>query len=177
MRIVRAALPLVLFAAFLPAFAQEHRGVNDNAFYEVKFTLTDSAAPAGKNVRSYLLIVAANRKATLKVGDRVPLATASFQAPVQGGAPVMSTQYSYADVGATLECLVADVGSKYAMHGIVSLSAVDPEKPKTPNPTLGETHLEWDTAVDPGRPTLIAAIDDPANSRKLQVEATVTKLP
>ncbi len=177
MRIACAAF--LLSTAILPALGQDHdrRGVNDNAFYEVKFTLTDSAAPAGKNVRTYSLITAANHKATLRVGDRVPLATASFQAPVQGSAPVMTTQYNYADVGATLECMVADVGAKYAMHGLVAISAVDTEKPRTPNPTLGETRVEWDTAVDPGRPTLIAAIDDPVNARKLQVEATVTKLP
>lgn len=151
--------------------------MNDNAFYEVKFTLTDAAAPAGKNIRTYSLIVAANRKATMKVGDRVPLATTSLQFPSQGAPAAPATDYSYIDVGATLECLVADVGSKYAMHGLVSLSAVDTEKPRNPNPTLGQTRLEWDTAVDPGRPTVIASIDDPVNSRKLQVEATVTKLP
>lgn len=177
MRLFCAALPVALSLACLPMPAQDRKGVNDNTYYEVKFTLQDAAAPAGKNTQTFSLITAANRKATFRVGDRVPLITTSYQAGAGGSAPVLGTNFSYADVGATIECTVADIGAKFSLHGLIDLSAVDTEKPKNPNPILGETKLELETAVDPGRPTIIATIDDPLHSHKLQVEATVTKLP
>jgi hypothetical protein len=46
----------------------------------------------------------------------------------------------------------------------------------SPNPIIGQTKLNLDTAVDLGKPTIVAAIDDPLNARKLQVEAIVTKV-
>jgi general secretion pathway protein D len=46
-----------------------------------------------------------NEKATLRIGDRVPIATRSFQAGIIGGgvSPLVSTQFQYLDVGVNID--------------------------------------------------------------------------
>ena len=48
-----------------------------------------------------------NEKATLKIGDRVPVATGSFAAAVGGGgvSPLVNTQFQYIDVGTSADSL------------------------------------------------------------------------
>jgi hypothetical protein len=177
-------IPVAIAAATLlmataPIHSQEKRGAGENGFYRVKFTIRDSSDPSAKGaVRTYSMITAANRKATFRVGDRVPLATASFQPSAPNSA--VNTQFNYVDIGVTIECIVADVGGKIAMHGNIDLSTVDRHDVKpgaaNPNPTVAQTRLELDTAVDPGKPTIVASIDDPVNMHKVEVEATVTKM-
>ena len=47
-----------------------------------------------------------NEKATLRIGDRVPIATGSFQPGIVGGggvSPLVSTQFQYLDVGVNID--------------------------------------------------------------------------
>jgi hypothetical protein len=178
---VSSMLAAALLLSTLPIHAQDKKGAGDSAFYQVQFRIRDLNDPAAKSGRIYSMLTAANHKATLRIGDRVPVATGSFQ-PGTGGTginPLVNTQYTYLDVGVTIECIVADIGGKLGLHGNLDISTVarhDAKTPGNPNPTVGQTRLELDTAVDPGKPTIVASIDDPVNARNLQVEATVTKV-
>src|SRR5205807_9360030 len=46
-----------------------------------------------------------NEQATLKIGDRVPIATGSFAAGIGGGgiSPLVNTQFQYIDVGVNIQ--------------------------------------------------------------------------
>ena len=182
MRILQAALPVAFCLAIPIVRAQDRQSATNNSFYQVKFTIQDNSDPTAKAVRQYTMVTAANRKAVFKVGDRVPLATTAAFQPATGGTginPIVNTQFTYLDVGVTIECLVADAGGKIAMHGNIDLSTVERHEGRSggqPNPTVGQTRIELDTAVNPGKPEVVAAIDDPVNMRKLEVQATVTKL-
>jgi hypothetical protein len=173
------ALSTFLMTA-LPIHSQDRRNANDNNIYQVKFSIRDASDAAAKSTRNYSLITAANRKATFRVGDRIPLATAAFQPGPSGSTPVVSTQFQYLDIGVSIECIIADIGGKVGMHGNIDLSTIEHHDSKgaavNPNPTVGQTRLELDTAVALGNPTIVASIDDPVNMRKLEVEATVTKM-
>ncbi len=180
MRLPVAMLSVAFLISTPYLHAQDKRGAGDTAFYRVQFRIHDSNDLSSKAARTYSMITAANRKATLRVGDRVPVATASFQPSSPGANPIVNTQFTYLDAGLSIECIVADVGGKLAMHGNIDLSTIDRHDAKpgagNPNPTIAQTKLELDTAVDPGKPTIVVSIDDPENMRKLQVEATVTKI-
>jgi hypothetical protein len=169
MRVAHVFTAAAVLLCTLPIHAQDRKGSNDSSVYQVQFRIRDLNDQAAKSGRNYSLLVAANRRATFKVGDRVPVATG-------GGA----SQYTYLDIGVTIECIIADIGGKLGMHGNIDLSTVERHDSKipsaSPNPTVGQTRLELDTAVDPGKPTIVASIDDPVNQRNLQVEATVTKV-
>jgi len=149
----------------------------------VEFNIHDGSDAAAKTGRRYTLLVDANRKAVFKVGNRIPVATGSFQPGVAGVGvnPMVNTQYSYIDVGVNIECVVSEMNGKVAMHGSLDLSTATEHgaaqgAANPPNPTVGQTKLDIDTAVELGKPTVIASIDDPVNLRKLQVEATVAKV-
>jgi hypothetical protein len=43
------------------------------------------------------------------------------------------------------------------------------------NPIVKQTRLDLEAVVELGKPTVVASIDDPLTTRKLQVEVTVSK--
>ena len=164
--------------AHAPARAQDTRGA---AIYKVEFDIHEGSGTAAK-IRRYTLVTAGSQKATLKVGSRVPVATGSFQ-PGTGGTginPLVNTQFTYLDVGVDIECIVADINGKLTIHGTIDSSSIVEHEAAhgapQPNPTVGQTKLVLDTSVEPGKPTTVAAIDDPVTGRQLQVQATVTRV-
>jgi hypothetical protein len=176
MRISSAIAAAALCAIALPAGAQDQKP--GPPFYQVRLAIHENSSPAASGVRNYTMIVASNRKGVFSVGDRVPVATASYQ-PGSANAG-MNTQFTYIDVGANIECLVFEAGTKLGLQGVINMTTLEKQEGKSgvgsPNPIIGQTKLNLDTAVDLGKPTIVAAIDDPLNSRKIQVEATVTKV-
>jgi hypothetical protein len=164
----------LLLMAHAPVHAQEVRGP---ALYKVEFSIREGSGPASK-VRRYSLLTTADRKATFKVGNRVPAATGSFQ---PGSGQTVSTQYTYLDVGVDIECIVGDMNGKLGLHGNIDISSIMQHPAATqssnpPNPTVAQTKLQLDTAVEVGKPTIVAAIDDPETMRQFQVEALVTRV-
>lgn len=168
---------LVLAAALLlPQLALQAQEKKDPAIYKVEFNIRDGSAAANKPSLHYSLLTELNRKAVFRVGNRVPVVTGSLQ-PGTG----VNTQYTYLDIGVNIECIISDVNGKIAMHGNIDLSTVVEHDAAAhganpPNPTVGQTRLELDTAIQPNKPTVIASIDDPTDLRHFQVEATVTRV-
>ena len=102
----------------LPAHAQ------DNSTYKVDFTIRDSGDAGGKTGRRYSLLVNRNQKTVFKVGNRVPVATGGTSSNA-----LVNTQFTYIDVGLNIECVVAEAGSKFAIHSDMDIStAVMPDK-------------------------------------------------
>ena len=67
------------------------------------------------------------------------------------------------------------------MHGKIDISSIVQPEPKSesagaPNPTVGQTKLEMDTAIELGKPMTVATVDDPETMRHVQVDAIVTRL-
>lgn len=178
MRTSLALAAAALLLSHAPVHAQESRGP---AIYKVQFDIREGSGAAAKT-RQYTMVMAANQKSTFRVGSRVPTATGSFQPGVGGVGinPLVNTQYTYLDVGVNIDCTVGDVNGKLMMHGNIDISSIMEHKAaegvNPPNPTVGQTKLELDTAVDPGKPTVIASIDDPVTSRQFQVQATITRV-
>jgi hypothetical protein len=175
---MRALVTLAAAAMALPVLAPAQEPGTPT--YKVEMNIRDEGGAPNNNTRHYTLLIESNHKATLKTGSRIPVATSSFQ-PNTGALTPPATQYTYIDVGVNIECTVGEVNGRLVMHGNLDFSnviqhtggatAVNP-----PNPTVGQTKLELETSLEPGKPTVIAAFDDPATMRKLQVEATVNRI-
>jgi len=170
-------------AVLLPQLAVHAQDRKGPATYRVEFTIREGRDVAAKGGRHYTLMADADRKAVFKVGNRVPVASGSFQPGVGGVGvnPLVNTQYTYLDVGVNIECVVSEMNGRTAMHGDLDLSTVmQPDAPRSganpPNPTVVQTRLQVDTAIEPGKPTVIGAIDDPATARQFQIEALVTRV-
>ena len=104
-------------------------------------------------------------KATLKIGDRVPIATGSFQAGggVSGGgiSPLVNTQFQYLDVGVNIDItpqihsnrevtlkLVLEVSSVTGSQNIGGIN----------QPTIGQRRIEHETRLEDGEINLVGGI-------------------
>jgi len=179
MRTIASLLAATLLAAALPIRAQEKKD-SGSAVYKVEFNIHDGNDAAAKAGRRYTILIDDLRKGVFQVGDRVPVATGSFQ-PGAGGNTLVNTQFSYFDVGVNIDCMVSDTNGKIVLRSSLGLSTIVQHPTAAgsgslPNPTVGQTKLDVETTVELGKPAVVASIDDPVNSRKLQVEVTVTKV-
>ncbi len=173
MRMHIAWMAAALLAPQVPVHAQ---GGNAPSSYKVDFSFRENGATE-KAVRHYTLLVEPNRKQVFKAGSRVPTISGSFQ---PGAGALVNTQYTYLDVGVNIECSVSEANGKILMHGNLDLSGVAPtdsaNRGSSANPSLVQTRLDLETSLEPGKPTVIASIDDPTTSRQMTVEATVTRV-
>src|SRR5467141_1074463 len=104
-------------------------------------------------------------KATLKIGDRVPIATGSFQAGggVSGGgiSPLVNTQFQYLDVGVNIDItphihsnrevtlkMVLEVSSVTGSQNIGGIN----------QPTIGQRRIEHETRLEDGEINLVGGI-------------------
>ena len=157
-------------ALLCPALAVH---AQDSSPYKVDFTIRDTGDAGGKTGRKYSLLVNHNQKTVFKVGNRVPV--------VSGGTGGVggNAQFTYIDVGLNIDCVLAEAGSKFAIHADLDIStAVMPDKsPNAANaPTISQIKLNLDTTVAPGKPTVVASFDDPVTSRKFDVDVAITKM-
>ena len=164
---------LMMAAALLgPGMAVHAQDSRENSPYKVDFTIRDTGDAGGKTGRKYSLLVSPGHKTTFKVGNRVPVVIGSANS---GG----NVQFTYIDVGMNIECLVNENSSNFTMHADLDIStAVMPEKGANaaPNPTISQIRLSLDTAVAPGKPTVVASFDDPVTSRKFDLDVAITKM-
>jgi hypothetical protein len=149
----------VILAA--PVYAQPQRDV-----FKVDFTIRDSGDAGGKTGRKYSMVVYSAQKGVFKIGNRVPTPTNN-----SGG-------FNYVDVGVNIDCVVQEAaGGRMAIRADLDLStAVTTDKTVTMAPTISQIKVGMEAAIAPGKPTVIAAFDDPVTTRKFEVEALVTKL-
>ncbi len=116
-----------------------------------------------KIIQSPRIRASDNQKASLKIGDRVPVATGSFQPGIGGVGinPLVNTQFQYIDVGVNIDItpqvhanrevslkVVVDVSSVTA-H--VSIGGID-------QPVIGQRKIEHEVRLKEGEVNLMGGI-------------------
>jgi hypothetical protein len=140
----------------------------ETTVYKVDFNIHDGRDRAAKDGRRYTLLVRNNNKSTFRVGDKIPYAT---------GSGTQAAQYSYLDTGVNIDCVARELNDKVALFAEVELSSPGPRSPTGgPNPTVAQSKFVINTVLTQGQPMIVASFDDPVTSRKLDVEATVSKI-
>jgi hypothetical protein len=173
----------ILLLPLLPAMAQEKSPLSHPGVYRVEYRIRDGSDAAAKTGRRYTMLIENHNKGTLKVGDRVPVATGSFQ-PGTGGvgvSPLVNTQFSYLDIGVNIDAHLDDDNGRITLNSNLDISTLVEHKPAQPsqvlpNPTVSQIKIAEISTMLPGKPTLVASIDDPVTQRKFDVEVTVTKV-
>jgi hypothetical protein len=166
MRIFGFACAALLVAAILPAAAQEKNA--PTAVYKVEYRIRDGSDAASKNGRRYTMLLDTTGRGTFKVGERVPVASGA------------NTQFSYLDVGVNIDTNVKEQDGKVGLFSSMDISTLverkqQPGSAVLPNPTVAQIRIVVTTQVVPGKPTLIASIDDPVTQHHFDIEAVVTK--
>src|SRR5271167_4253839 len=112
------------------------------------------------------------QKASLKIGDRVPVATGSFQPGIGGVGinPLVNTQFQYLDVGVNIDVTPhvhadREVTLKITMEisSVVGQSSIG----GISQPIIGQKKIEHEIRLKDGESSLIGGILDDAQTRSL----------
>jgi general secretion pathway protein D len=123
-----------------------------------------------------------NEKATLKIGDRVPVATGSFGAAAGGGgvSALVNTQFQYLDVGVNIDItphvhsdhevtlkMTLEVSSVSGTQNIGGIS----------QPIIGQRRIEHVTRLEDGEVNLVGGILEDTETHSLAGYPWLTKIP
>ena len=173
--------PVLLAAAVWPAPAQEKKDPSLSATYKVEWRIKDGSDAAAKNGRRYTMLIDTTGSGSFHVGDRVPVPTGSFNSDGSVNA-LVNTQYNYCDVGVNIDTKLHEQQGQVAIYATIDLSTAIPHKAdgsaagRVLPPTISQIKIAVNATLTPGKPSLVASIDDPVSERKFEVEAVVTKI-
>ena len=123
-----------------------------------------------------------NQKATLKVGDRIPIATGSFGASggTQGYGALVNTQFQYIDVGVNID-ITPHIHSdrEVTLKMTLEISSVT----GTQNigginqPTIGQRRIDLESRLRDGEVNLVGGILDDTETQSLSGYPLLSKIP
>src|SRR6202045_2959121 len=123
-----------------------------------------------------------NQKATLKIGERVPVATGSFQPGIGGGGinPLVNTQFQYLDVGVNIDVTPhvhadREVTLKISMEisSVVSQASIG----GISQPIIGQKKIEHEIRLRDGESSLIGGILDDSQTKALSGIPGLAQIP
>ena len=149
-------------AVLWPAAAQDKNAPVD--VYKVEYRIRDGSDAAARTGRRYTMLLDTTGRGTFKIGDRVPVATGA-------------NQVNYLDVGVNIDTMVRNRDSQVELTATLDMSTLVEHKQQAgfSNPTVAQMRIAVDALMVPGKPTVVASIDDPVTQHKVEVEAVVTK--
>jgi len=145
-----------------------------DSFYKLSFALYELEDGKRVNQRDYTMIAKANvnPSPSIRISTRVPIYSEE-------------KKMQYIDAGLTLNCNVVDHGAgKIQAHCEIAISGfVRPDQiPENrgnavaPAPVLRSTNSNTWAILTPGKPSVIATVDDINSAKRMQIEMTATKL-
>ena len=121
-----------------------------------------------------------NQKATLKIGDRVPIATGSFAGTGVGVSPLVNTQFQYLDVGVNID-ITPHVHSEdeVTLKMVLEISSVTGNQNLggVSQPIIGQRRIEHETRLRDGEVNLVGGILEETETTSLSGYPWLAKLP
>jgi general secretion pathway protein D len=123
-----------------------------------------------------------NQKATLKIGERVPVATGSFQPGIGGVGinPLVNTQFQYLDVGVNIDVTPhvhsdREITLKITMEisSVVGQSSIG----GISQPIIGQKKIEHEIRLKDGESSLIGGILDDSQTKSLSGIPGLAQIP
>jgi len=123
-----------------------------------------------------------NEKATLKIGDRVPVATGSFGSAAGGGgvSALVNTQFQYLDVGVNID-ITPHIHSEHEVTLKMSLEVSSVSGTQNiggiSQPIIGQRRIEHETRLRDGEVNLVGGILEDTETTSLSGYPWLTKIP
>ncbi len=118
-----------------------------------------------------------SEKASLKIGDRIPIATGSFQSGLTQG---VNTQFQYIDVGVNIDItpyIHADNDVTLKMSLEVSSVTGEQTIDGVTEPTIGQRRIEHQARLADGEVNLIGGILEDTESKSMSGYPIISKIP
>jgi len=169
------AILLVLLCSPFMANAQDAKSSRPTAVYKVDYVFSELQNDKRVNTRSYSLLVRSRERGSIRLGDRLPITTATKEG---------NTQFQYFDIGVNVDCRVedtdlADLNSSVDLFTNIEISNLAPGQSgenRTGNPIVRQTKFQNENIVPLGKPVLLSSADEVDGTRRLQIEVTATKV-
>ena len=124
-----------------------------------------------------------DEKATLRIGDRVPIATGSFQPGIVGGAgvsPLVSTQFQYLDVGVNIDIIPhIHATGEVTLRMALEISSVTGSQNigGITQPIIGQRRIEHTARLADGDVNLLGGILEESETQSLSGYPWISKVP
>jgi hypothetical protein len=136
------------------------------AIYKFEFTAYELQNAKRTNVRNYSMILKEDTRGETRTGNRIPV-------PAKDG-------IQYMDVGLFISCRFLERNGAALLNVTFDMTnLVAPEQAADTHlnsPVIRSLRQESNALVLPGKPVLVASIDDTNSPRTVQLEVTATKL-
>jgi type II secretory pathway component GspD/PulD (secretin) len=154
--------------AFIHALDRPHK------VYRLTYTIAESDAGKRLGVEHFSLIAADGQRTTLKQGDKVPVATGSYNTENSAS----QTQFTYLDVGMNFDATVTSISTGVSLKTKVEQSSVGPSNTiaGVQEPVVRQTVLEGVSAATLGKPLMLGAIDVPNSTRHIDIDVVVEQI-
>lgn len=158
-----------------PAAASSNAPVTVAKTYRLIYTITESDGGKRIGVQHFAMVVITGKRAVLKDGSKVPVATGSYDQGKNGS----QTQFTYLDVGINFDTTLNDTPAGLQLLVKVEQSSVAEQSmiAGVNEPVIRQAVLETTSLVVPGKPLVLGALDLPGSTRHLDVELAVEQLP
>ena len=116
-------------------------------------------------------------KASLKIGDRIPIATGSYQSGLTSG---VNTQFQYIDVGVNVDITpYVHAGGEVTLKMSLEVSSVTGEQTVdgVTEPTIGQRRIEHEARLADGEVNLIGGILEDTEIKSLSGYPALMKIP
>jgi general secretion pathway protein D len=192
LRTLGSTLPTTTSVAYLPGGAGVSSGTNTAGAITVgKFAISVpggsfTALSSDSNSRVLQnpeIRVLNDEKATLRIGDRVPIATGSFASGLVGGgsvSPLISTQFQYLDVGVNIDItphIHSDREVTLKMSLEISTVTGETSIGGITQPIIGQRRIDHSTRLADGEVNLIGGILKDSDTQSLSGYPWVSKIP
>jgi hypothetical protein len=141
--------------------------------YRLTYTVTEMDGGKQIGVQHYTMMLASGQTTSLKLGNRVPVAT--------GPAGSQSAQFTYIDVGMNIDATLTEMGENTMLRSSVDRSSVAPEKSDTgggtQQPVIRQATLKGESLLAPGKSQALGSLDIPGSTSHLNVDVVMDLLP
>ncbi len=133
--------------------------------YRLTYTLTEMDGDKRSGVNHISMMVAGGQRTTLKQGNKVPVATGSFDS----GSSKAETQFTYLDVGLNFDATVDEFGGGLKLRSKVERSSVAASALGPQDPMVRQTVIEGTASILPGKSIVLGSFDIPDTTHHLEI--------
>jgi hypothetical protein len=134
--------------------------------YRIEFNVREIEDGKRLNSRNYMMVVEDDSWGRIRVGNRVPIV---------GG----EKQLQYNDVGMNIDCRPREREGSVTLDVRLESSSVVAQEQMAAvntNPVFRQQRTNIVSVVTPGKPTMVATMDDVVTNRRYEIEVTATKV-
>ena len=142
--------------------------------YRLTYTITELDGDKTISTQHYSMVVVAGQHTTMKEGDKIPVATGSYETDKA----TSQTQFTYLDVGMNFDATVNEASDGVQLQSKVEQSSLG--QPSTiagvQEPVVRQTVLQGTSFLAPGKPVMLGSIDIPSSTRHFDIAVVLDQV-